>query len=139
MNKVILLGNLGSDPEIINSPSVKIAKFSLATSDNWKDKQGQKQSRTEWHRCVIFGNLSDVVEKYLNKGDQVLVEGSVTYSQYELEDGSVRYSTDIKVQQLKMLGGSGDKKRSEPPKDAAPPLATPLQSSEMDELDDLPF
>jgi len=106
MNKVILIGNLGKDPEIsfIESSGVAIAKFSLATSEKWKDKKtGEMQKRTEWHNITAFGRLAEICEEYLSKGKQVCIEGKIQKSSWE-KDGSKRYNTEIIASTMKMLG-----------------------------------
>lgn len=109
VNRVTLLGNVGNDPEIRATASgTRIAKLSLATNEAWKDKSGQKQERTQWHRLTIFGALVDVVEQWVKKGDRLYVEGRIEYSQVEGEGGT-RFFTDIVVSDLVMLGGSGAK------------------------------
>ncbi|MDR1009124.1 MAG: single-stranded DNA-binding protein [Rickettsiales bacterium] len=97
MNKVILVGNLGQDPEVRHSQNGdKIVTFSLATSDNWKDKSGEQQTRTEWHRVVIFSpGLADVAEKYLKKGSKAYVEGSLRTRKWQGQDGTDKYTTEI--------------------------------------------
>ena len=110
MNKAILIGNLGKDPEISHTDSgTTIAKFSIATSDKWKDKKsGESQNRTEWHRITAFGKLAEICEEYLHKGKQVCIEGRIQTSSWE-KDGIKRYSTEIIASNMEMLGG----KRSE--------------------------
>jgi single-strand DNA-binding protein len=114
LNKVILIGNLGADPEIRTTPNgSRVATFSLATSRQWNDQGGQKQEKTEWHRIVVWNNRSgtglvDVVEKYLKKGDRVYVEGRIEYRSYEdKKDGQTKYITEINVRDLLMLAGRG--------------------------------
>ncbi len=116
LNKVMLIGNLGADPEIRTIPSgSRVATFSLATSRTWNAASGQKQEKTEWHRCEIWNarregsGLVEVVEKYLKKGDKVYVEGSIEYRSYEdKKDGVTKYITEIKVRDLVMLSGRND-------------------------------
>ena len=106
VNKVILIGNLGKDPEIRTTPQgTTLARFSLATTTAWKDASGAKQERTEWHRIVAWGKLADVCGQYLKKGRQVYVEGRITTRQYEAKDGSgTRYQTEIVALQMRLLG-----------------------------------
>lgn len=107
VNKITLLGNVGSDVEIRALQSgTRVAKLSLATNRAWTDKAGQKQEKTEWHRLVFWGALVDVVEQWVKKGDRLYVEGRVEYSQVEGEGGT-KYYTDIHVNELVMLGTSG--------------------------------
>ncbi|MFC3650236.1 single-stranded DNA-binding protein [Dyella humi] len=109
INKVILVGNLGADPEVrYTAGGTAIASLSVATSEQWTDKQsGQKQERTEWHRVKLFGRLAEIAGEYLKKGRQVYVEGSLRTDKYTGKDGVERYSTDIVASELQMLGGMG--------------------------------
>ncbi|MDO8432075.1 MAG: single-stranded DNA-binding protein [Candidatus Binatus sp.] len=106
INKVIVIGNLGANPEIRALPSGQnVANFSLATTERFTDRNGAKQERTDWHRIVAFGRLADTCERFLSKGRQVYVEGRLTTRQYEAKDGSgKRYRTEIVVRQLRLLG-----------------------------------
>jgi single-strand DNA-binding protein len=151
VNKVILVGNLGRDPETRYAPSGDaICNVNLATTDTWKDKQtGEKKEATEWHRVVFFGRLAEIAGQYLKKGSQIYVEGSLRTRKWQDKDGQDRYTTEIRGDEMKMLGsrqGMGDA----PPREsagtpaAAPagrPAATPAASSsgfgDMD--DDIPF
>lgn len=136
LNKTMLIGNVGGDPEIrVTSSGTRVAKFSLATNRQWKDSSGQQHDKTEWHRITFFGKLADIVEQWVNKGDRIYVEGRLEYSQSE-KDGQVRYWTDIIATEMLMLGsrGSGEGSSSnQTPTTPAP--STPI--SEPD--DDLPF
>ena len=115
VNKVTLIGNLGNDPEVrTTAGGGKVATFSLATSRQWNSQTGEKQEKTEWHRCVAWNGrqgsgmgLADIVEKYCRKGERVYVEGSIEYGQYKDKEGQTRYTTDIKVRELMLLGGRG--------------------------------
>lgn len=108
LNKVMLIGNLGSDPEIRTTPSgLKVAKLSLATNRTFQDKSGQQQEKTEWHRLTFFGRLADIVEQYVTKGDRLYVEGRIEYSQTQDDQGGTRYWTDIVVGEMVMLGQGG--------------------------------
>lgn len=107
VNKVILVGNLGADPEVRTSPNgTVVTNLRLATSEAWKDQQGQLQERTEWHRVVIFGRTAEVARDYLRKGAKVYIEGSLRTSSYE-KNGEKRYSTDIVANEMQMLDRSG--------------------------------
>jgi single-strand DNA-binding protein len=110
INKVILVGNLGNDPETRYTPSGSaITTISIATSESWTDKQtGQKQERTEWHRVKFFGRLAEIAGEYLKKGRQVYVEGSLRTDKYTDKQGVERYSTDVIANEMQMLGGPGD-------------------------------
>ncbi len=110
VNKVILVGNLGADPEtrtLTNGGSVTTIK--VATSDSWKDKQtGDTQERTEWHRVKFFGRLAEIAAEYLRKGKQVYIEGSIRTDKYTDKEGVERYTTDIIANEMQMLGGAGE-------------------------------
>jgi single-strand DNA-binding protein len=104
-NKVQLIGNLGQDPEIINLESgKKLAKFSLATNESYKDANGTKQTKTDWHNIVAWGKTADIVEKYVMKGKEVAVEGKLTTRTWEDKDGMKRYITEVVCNELIMLG-----------------------------------
>ncbi|MEX2466107.1 MAG: single-stranded DNA-binding protein [Gemmatimonadota bacterium] len=106
LNKVMLIGNVGNEPEIrATSSGARVAKVSLATNRTWSDRTGQQQERTEWHRLTFFGKVVDVVEQWVKKGDRLYVEGRIEYSQVEGEGGT-RYFTDIVVSDMVMLGSS---------------------------------
>jgi single-strand DNA-binding protein len=121
VNKVMLIGNLGNDPEVRNTAGgAKVATFSLATSRQWNSQGGEKQEKTEWHRCVAWNSnwsggakggsgmgLADIVEKYCKKGERVYVEGAIEYSQWKDKEGQTRYTTEIRVRELMLLGGGG--------------------------------
>ena len=113
VNKVTLVGNVGTDPEVKELTNGKVANFSLATSERYKDKSGQKQEKTEWHNIVAYGNVVSVIESYVNKGDRLYIEGSIHTRKWEDKDGNTRYSTEIKLRDLTMLGGI-EKKAQEP-------------------------
>ena len=106
VNKVIVIGNLGANPDIRALPSGQnVANFSLATTERFTDRNGAKQERTDWHRIVAFGRLAETCERFLSKGRQIYVEGRLTTRQYEAKDGSgKRYRTEIVARQLRMLG-----------------------------------
>lgn len=106
LNKAILIGNLGSDPEIRTTGNgAKVAQFSIATSRKWTNNSGEQQEKTEWHRVVAWSKLAEVVERYVKKGQQVYVEGEIQYRSYEDKDGVTKYSTEINARELMMLGG----------------------------------
>jgi single-strand DNA-binding protein len=120
VNKMIIVGNLGRDPQkkqMGNGDSV--VSIAVATTKTWKNKDGQKQEKTEWHNCVAFRQLADIMDKYLKKGSQVYLEGYKQTDKYQADDGSDRYSCKIIVDQMQMLGGNGGtgsapKQNSEP-------------------------
>jgi len=109
INKVIIVGNLGADPETrYTGNGTAITSIRIATSENWTDKQsGEKQERTEWHRVKLFGRLAEIAGEYLKKGRQVYIEGSLRTDKYTDKDGVERYSTDIIANEMQMLGGAG--------------------------------
>ena len=109
INKVILVGNLGNDPETrYTQGGMAITRISLATTSVRKDKEGNQQERTEWHRVVFFGKLGEIAGEYLRKGSSVYVEGSIRYDKYTGQDGVEKYSTDIIADEMQMLGGRGE-------------------------------
>jgi single-strand DNA-binding protein len=109
VNKVILIGNLGADPETRAMPSgSSVANLRIATSESWRDKQtGEQQERTEWHRVALFGRLAEIASEYLRKGSQVYIEGSLRTRKWQDKQGQERYSTEIVGNELQMLGGRG--------------------------------
>lgn len=108
LNKVMLIGNVGSDPEIrATSSGARVAKVSLATNRSFQDRTGQQQERTEWHRLTFFGRLADIVEQYVKKGDRLYAEGRIEYSQTQDDQGNTRYWTDVVVNEMVMLGSTG--------------------------------
>ena len=153
VNKVILIGNLGKDPEVRHlEGGVAVARFPLATSETFKDKSGQKQEKTEWHNIVLWRGLAEVAEKYLRKGQSVFIEGKIRTSQYQDKEGNQRYSTEIVADNMTMLtrgeGGSseggnnfqGSASTSSAGTNYNAGAATaPAGVAQNDEPDDLPF
>lgn len=139
LNKVMLIGNVGNEPEIrATSGGTRVAKISLATNRTWNDNRGQKQEKTEWHRLTFFGRLVDIVEQYVKKGDKLYVEGRIEYSQTEGEGGP-KYWTDIVVNEMVMLGsGQGGGGRSSGGYSGGGSASAP-SSSMTEPDDDLPF
>ena len=128
VNKVILVGNLGKDPEVrYLDNGVAVANFSLATTENYKTKEGERVSQTEWHNIVLWRGLAEVAEKWLKKGSSVYVEGKIRTRKWEDKEGNTRYSTEILGDNMTMLGG---KPTSESPAESVP---------SSDKKDDLPF
>lgn len=106
VNKVILVGNLGNDPEVRYMPNGNaVANLSLATSESWKDQQGQMQERTEWHRLTMYRRLAEIAGEYLKKGSQIYCEGKLQTRKWQDQQGQDRYTTEIIVDQMQMLGG----------------------------------
>ncbi len=163
VNKVILVGNLGADPEVkYTAGGTAIGTLSVATSESWKDKQtGEQQERTEWHRVKLFGRLAEIAGEYLKKGRQVYIEGSIRTDKYTDKEGVQRYSTDIIGNEMQMLGGGSEggaggggggggnynRDRAERPERGAPrgPQAAPQRQAaaparnDSFEDDDIPF
>ncbi len=162
LNRAMLIGNVGGEPEIRTVGSGgKVATFSLATSRTWNDQSGNKQEKTEWHRCVVWNNsrgsgLADVVERYVKKGEKIYVEGEIEYRQWQDKENQTRYTTEIRVRELMLLGGrpggGGDDMGSAPSRSAAAPRSKPAAKPAAggdefsdfpgaleDEDDDLPF
>ena len=151
INKVILIGNLGADPETRAMPSgTTVANLRVATSESWRDKQtGEQQERTEWHRVALFGRLAEIAGEYLHKGSQVYIEGSLRTRKWQDKQGNERYSTEIVGNDLQMLGGRSGAGAGAPSSGASAgaPAAAPAfaeesagggsRSEEFD--DDIPF
>ncbi|MBE50817.1 MAG: single-stranded DNA-binding protein [Flavobacteriales bacterium] len=113
VNKVILIGNLGKDPEVKHlDTGVSVANFSLATTETYNNKQGERVSQTEWHNIVLWRGLADIAEKYLKKGNSVYVEGKINTRKWEDKEGNTRYSTDIIAEKMTMLGSRNDSNSS---------------------------
>ena len=109
VNKVILVGNLGKDPELRYTPSgTAVATFSLATSETFKDREGNKQTKTEWHNIVVWRQLAEICGKYLHKGKQIYVEGKIQNRSYDDRDGNKRYISEVVMNEMQMLGSRDD-------------------------------
>ena len=131
VNKVILVGNLGKDPEVkYLDNGVAVANFSLATTENYKNKEGEKVSQTEWHNIVLWRGLAEVAEKYLKKGANVYIEGKIKTRKWEDKDGNTRYNTEILADNMTMLGSKQDSQKA---------TINPSQETARDTADDLPF
>jgi single-strand DNA-binding protein len=126
VNKVILVGNLGANPEMrFTQGGQAVANLRLATSERWTDKSGQKQETTEWHRVVVFGKQAEIVGQYLTKGRQVYIEGRLQTRQWQDQQGQKRFTTEIVAQRVQMLGARGERTPEDmgatvPPDDAVP-------------------
>ena len=131
VNKVILVGNVGNDPEVRYMPNGNaVANVSVATSDSWKDRNtGDQQERTEWHRVVFFNRLAEIVEQYVKKGTKLYLEGRLQTRSWE-QDGAKRYSTEIVANEMQMLDSRGAGGVNQEFGDQAPPPAAPSQESE---------
>jgi single-strand DNA-binding protein len=151
VNKVILIGNLGRDPEVRYMPSGDaVANISIATTETWKDKNGEKQEKTEWHRVAMFGKTAEIAGEYLKKGSQVYIEGRLETRKWTDKEGQERTTTEIRADRMQMLGSrSGGSERMAPPEDEAPRVAAApakksgggaSKSSSLEDLeDDIPF
>ncbi len=153
VNKVILIGNLGRDPEVRYMPSGQaVANVTIATSETWRDKQtGDQQERTEWHNVVFFGRLAEIAGEYLRKGSQVYVEGSLRTRKWQDKEGRDRYTTEIIANEMQMLGGRGGQgggdfagRPSEPAprqqQPAQPAAKTQAPAGDFEDFDDdIPF
>jgi single-strand DNA-binding protein len=142
INKVILVGNCGQDPEVRYMPSGgAVTNLSIATSESWQDKKtGNQEKRTEWHKIVAFGKLAEIVEQYVKKGTKLYVEGSLRTRKWQGQDGQDRYTTEIVASDMQML----DNKQTNPMRsEASTPLADggqrTSQAAEVEESDDIPF
>ena len=146
VNKVILVGSCGGDPELRTfSNDGQVANVRIATNERWKDKQsGEPREHTEWHRLVFNGRLAEIAGQYLRKGSQVYVEGSIRTRKWQDQSGQDRYATEIRVDQMQMLGGRQDTDSSDRPSrapasaPASPRAPAPSQGSGFDDMDDLP-
>jgi single-strand DNA-binding protein len=145
INKVILVGNLGSDPEVRTTPGgQRVANFRLATSRQWTGQDGQRQEKTEWHSIVAWGKLAEICEKYLQKGKQVYVEGRIETRNWQDKEGQTKYKTEIICEQMQMLGRAGGDRNGgeggmDAPRGAAPRDETYEPAPAGGSDDDLPF
>ena len=128
-NKAILIGRVGKDPDVRTVGESKVANFSVATSEKYKDKNGERQEKTQWHRVTAWRQLAEIIEKYVKKGILVYIEGKIEYREYESE-GVKKYATDIVASEIKMLSF---------PDDAGQKEEASAQEAPSDEPDDLPF
>ena len=140
VNKVILVGNLGNDPDTRYMPSGSaVTNLSVATNESWKDKEtGEQKDRTEWHKVAMFGRLAEIAAEYLRKGSQVYIEGKLRTRKWQDKDGNDRWTTEIIADEMQMLGGrmdSGAPAMNDPP----PPSAPPPKGGSDDFDDDIPF
>lgn len=145
VNKVILVGNLGKDPEVRHLESgAVVANFPIATSETYKDKNGNKQEQTEWHNIVLWRGLAEIAEKYLRKGNQIYVEGKLKTRSWQDKEGNTRYTTDVVGDNLTMLGSKSNSDNSTPSPKAenestSSKGSADIKKDETDEADDLPF
>lgn len=136
VNKAILIGNLGADPELRYTPSGSaVVNFNIATTEKWRDKDGNMQERTEWHRIILWNRQAEVAKEYLRKGSSVYIEGRIQNRSYEDKDGVKKYVSEIIGQRMQLLGGRGGGP-SEPGQSGPPP--SPPDNLDAED-DDLPF
>jgi single-strand DNA-binding protein len=136
VNKAILIGNLGKDPEIRYTPSGQaVASFSIATTRKWKDKEGQSQEQTDWHNIVVWGRMAETAKEYLAKGRSVYIEGRIQNRSYEDKEGNKRYISEVVATTMQFLGGRPDQAGGSQASQAPPPDQPP----DINEDDDLPF
>lgn len=142
VNKAILLGNLGRDPEVRHLDNGRaVANFPIATSESYKNRSGEKVTNTEWHNIVLWTPLAEIAEKYLKKGNQVYIEGRITTRSYDDKDGNKKYITEIVGRELTLLGGGGGRPSddSQGREDYSPDYNRNVETTEGEETDDLPF
>ena len=143
INKVILVGNLGADPETRYMPSGSaVTNLSVATSESWKDKQtGEQKDRTEWHKVVMFDRLAEIAAEYLRKGSQVYIEGKLQTRKWQDRDGNDRWTTEVRANEMQMLGGRGGAGGAAPmSSDSRPSSSSPPPQPGPDDFDDdIPF
>lgn len=120
VNKVILVGYLGADPENKSNEKLGIVRLRVATSEKWRSREGTVHEKTEWHQVTLFEKLADVATKYLQKGSLVYIEGSLSTRSWETDSGEKRYATEIRARELKMLGAAPAKKKAQPETDELP-------------------
>jgi single-strand DNA-binding protein len=139
VNKVILVGNLGADAELrYTGGGMAVANFRIATTEVWKDKDGQKQEQTEWHRISLWGKQAEAVSQYLVKGKQVYVEGRIQTRKWQDKEGQDRYSTEIKADRVTLLGSAGGGGRGQVERDEHAQQPAPM-GADMPDADDVPF
>ena len=138
VNKVILIGNLGRDPEVRLMPSGEsVCNFSIATTDNWKDKSGTKQERTEWHNIVMYRKLAEIAGEYLKKGHPVYIEGRLQTNKWQTKEGQDRYTTEIVADQMQMLGSRDNSVTYQAP-NVGGPHSSPIINQSDSQLRELP-
>lgn len=136
VNKVILIGNLGKDPEVRHLENgAAVANFPIATTESYKDKNGNRQDQTEWHNIVLWRGLAEIAEKYLRKGNQIYIEGKLRSRSWEDKEGNTRYITEVVGDNMTMLGGRPSEQSNTPSNDNNKETNIPQE----DESDDLPF
>ena len=140
LNKVMLIGNLGRDPEVrFTQGGTPVANFTLATNERWTDQSGERQEKTEWHRIVVWGKQAEIAGEYLRKGRQVYVEGSLQTREWTDRDGNKRYTTEVKALRFQMLGSREDRETSPAPAEPAEPAQAQGGGGGGYQEDDIPF
>jgi len=140
VNKVILVGHLGADPEMRHTQSgTAVTSFRIATTERYNDKSGERQERTEWHRIVTWAKLAEICNNYLRKGKQVYIEGRLQTRQWEDQSGNTRYTTEVVANNMVMLGRAGDVSNDVPAQQSPPDTVAQESSSGGSDDDDLPF
>ncbi|MBI2950992.1 single-stranded DNA-binding protein [bacterium] len=140
INKVILIGNLGADPELKYTPSGSaVSNFTLATNESWVDGKGERQEKTEWHRIVVWGKLAEICNEYLKKGSKVYIEGRLQTRSWDGQDGNKRYTTEIVARDMQMLDSRDGGRGGEEWSGSEPAPAAPEAAGARGDDDDLPF
>jgi len=145
VNKVILVGNLGKDPEVRHLDNGRaVANFSIATSETYKNKQGERVTNTEWHNVVLWTPLAEIAERFLKKGNQVYIEGKLTTRSWDDQDGNKRYTTEVVGREMTLLGipqgnGGNNMGGGNTQSNAGAPMESPVSNIPEDDSDDLPF
>lgn len=140
INKVILIGNLGKDPEVRHLDNgVKVTRFSLATTESYKDRDGNRKEQTEWHNIVLWRGLAEVAERFLKKGNTIYIEGKIRNRQWEDKEGKTRYTTEIQADNMTMLGGRKDNASAAPPSEKEAVDGPSVIAQDDGKDDDLPF
>ena len=137
VNKAILVGNLGKDTEVRHLDNGRaVANFSIATSESYKNKEGERVTKTEWHNVVLWTPLAEIAERFLKKGNQVYIEGKLTTRSWNDQEGNKRYTTEVIGREMTLLGSRADSEGGQP---SAAPMESPVSSIPEDDSDDLPF
>jgi single-strand DNA-binding protein len=148
VNKVILVGNLGNDPEVRYMPNGDaVANLSIATSESWKDKQGQLQEKTEWHKLTAYRKLAEIIGEYVKKGSRLYVEGKLQTRKWQDQQGNDRYTTEVIISEMQMLGGNENKGTGSAPQQQKAPAQqqpqqkapAPMKDPDFDFDDSIPF
>jgi len=142
LNKVLLIGNLGKDPEVRYMPNGDaVANFSIATTESYKDKNGDKQDKTEWHNITMYRKLAEIAGQYLKKGSQVYLEGKIQTRKWQDKEGADRYTTEVICDEMKMLGGrqEGQQQQTQQQAPAPAPRRAPRVVDDFDDPSNIPF